>query len=62
MFTDEPGNSKYPTAGTINFLKDIPVTVSVIGTNDTFQQQVALQTDGVWMVIPDANKINEPYH
>ncbi len=62
IFTDEPGNSKYPTAGTINFLKDIPVTVSVIGTNDTFQQQVALQTGGIWMVIPDANKINEPYH
>ncbi len=62
IWTDEPGNPKYPTIGTINFLKDIPVTVSVIGTTDTFQQQVALQTGGIWMAIPDANKINESYH
>ena len=62
IFTDEPGNPKYPTAGTIQYLKEIPVTISVVGTTDTFQQQVARQTGGIWIAIPNANKINEPYH
>lgn len=61
VFTDEPGDPKYPTAGTIQFLKEMPVTVSVIGTNDSFQQQVTQQTGGIWVAIPNGHKINRPY-
>ena len=62
VFTDEPGDPKVPTTGTIALLKDIPVVVCVIGTNDTFQQQVAQQTGGMWVAIPNANKRQQPHH
>ena len=61
VFTDEPGDPKSPIAGTIALLKEIPVVVCVIGTNDTFQQQVAQQTGGMWVAIPNANKKQQPY-
>ena len=62
VFTDEPGNPKYPIAGTITLLQEIPVVVCVIGTNDTFQRQVARQTGGIWVAIPNANKRQQPHH
>ncbi len=62
LFTDEPGNPKQPIAGTISLLKEKPVVVSVIGTIDTFQQQVAQQTGGIWVAMPNGYKMNRPYH
>ena len=62
LITDEPGNPKYPIAGTITLLQEIPVVVCVIGTPDTFQQQVAQQTGGIWVALPNANKRQQPHH
>lgn len=62
VITDEPGNPKYPIAGTITLLQEIPVVVCVIGTKDTFQQQVARQTGGIWVALPNANKRQQPHH
>lgn len=61
FMTDEPIKMKSPT-GTIQFLQDIPVVVSVIGTSDTFQQQVAQQTGGIWVAMPNGHKMNKIYH
>lgn len=61
VFTDEPGDPKTPITGTIALLKDIPVVVCVLGTHDTFQQQVAQQTGGIWVAIPNGNKKQQPY-
>ncbi len=61
FITDEPGDPKFSIAGTIGYLKDIPVVVSVIGTSDKFQQQVAIQTGGVYVKMPNAHKINSRY-
>ncbi|MDE0085076.1 MAG: VWA domain-containing protein [Candidatus Poribacteria bacterium] len=61
LMTDEPVKMKSPT-GTIQFLQDIPVIVSVIGTSDTFQQQVAQQTGGIWVAMPNGHKMNKPNH
>ena len=61
LITDEPGDPKYPIAGTIGYLKDIPVVVSVIGTADNFQQQVATQTGGVFVRIPNGHAQKTPY-
>ncbi len=54
LMTDEPGNPKAPIAGTIGLLKELPVVVSVIGATDPFQQQVAKQTGGVYVRMPNA--------
>ncbi len=62
VFTDEPGNPKSPIAGTIAYLNDIPVVVCVIGTSDSFQQQVAQQTGGIWVALPNGNKRQQPHH
>ena len=61
LMTDEPVKMKSPT-GTIQFLQDIPVIVSVIGTSDTFQQRVAQQTGGIWVAMPNGHKVNKTYH
>ncbi len=58
LITDEPGNPKAPFEGTIALLKDLPVTVSVLGAADNFQQQVAAQTSGVYVTIPNGHKKN----
>ncbi len=60
FITDEPGNSKQPITGTIGLLKELPVTVSVIGTADTFQRSVAQSTGGVYVKMPNAHKKNSP--
>ncbi len=62
LFTDEPGNPKQPIAGTISLLKEKSVVVNVIGTIDTFQQQVAQQTGGIWVAMPNGHKLNKTYH
>ena len=60
LITDEPGDPKYPVTGIIGLLKDLPVTVSVIGAADTFQLSVASQTGGVYVKMPNAHKHNSP--
>ena len=60
FITDEPGNPKQPITGTIGLLKELPVTVSVIGTADTFQHSVAQQTGGVFVKMPNAHPRNIP--
>ena len=57
LITDEPGNSKQPIKGNIGLLKEHSVTVSVIGTADKFQRAVA---NGVYVIMPNAHKINSP--
>lgn len=60
LITDEPGNPKAPTAGTIGLLKELPVVVSVIGAGDPFQKEVASQTGGVYVQMPNASH-STPY-
>lgn len=60
LITDEPGNPKQPVAGTIGLLKEMSVTVSVLGATDSFQQSVAHQTGGVYVIMPNAHKQNSP--
>lgn len=62
LITDEPGDPKDPIAGTIKLLKEMSAVVSVIGTADTFQQQVAQQTGGIWVAMPNGHKMNKPNH
>ena len=62
VFTDEPGDPKHTTGGTLQLLKEMPATVSVIGTTDTFHQQLAQQTGGIWVAIPNGHKRNDLYH
>ena len=57
LITDEPGNSKQPIKGNIGLLKELPVTVSVIGTADKFQRSVV---NGVYVIMPNAHKTNSP--
>ena len=58
LITDEPGNPKEHIDGTIGLLNDMSVTVHVLGATDTFQQQVAAQTGGVYVKMPNAYNIN----
>lgn len=53
-----PTRLPQPIAATIEYLKELPVTVHVIGTTDNFQQQVASQTGGVFVKMPNAHNIN----
>lgn len=61
LITDEPGDPQHPIAGTIGLLKELPVVVSVIGAADAFQQQVALQTGGVFVTLPNAYTQNQQF-
>ena len=61
LITDEPGDPKHPIEGTIALLAEIPVVVSVLGALDAFQKQVALQTGGVFVTIPNAHSRNTLY-
>ena len=61
LITDEPGNPKAHIEGTIAMLNDMSITVHALGATDTFQQQVAAQTGGVYVHIPNGHKVNEPY-
>ena len=61
LITDEPGNPKAPIAGTIGLLSELPVVVSVIGASDPFQKQVAAETGGVYVRMPNALPRRTPY-
>ena len=61
LITDEPGDPKAPTAGTIGLLRELPVVVSVIGATDPFQRQVASATGGVYVRMPNAYTRSTPY-
>ncbi len=54
LITDEPGNPKQPVSGTIGLLRDMSVTVSVLGATNT------LQIGGVYVKMPNAHKHNSP--
>ncbi len=54
LITDEPGNPKQPITGTIGLLRDMSVTVSVLGVTNT------LQIGGVYVKMPNAHKQNSP--
>ncbi|MYF56480.1 VWA domain-containing protein [Candidatus Poribacteria bacterium] len=62
VFTDEPGDPKQTTGGTLQLIKQMPAIVSVIGTTNTFHQQLAQQTGGIWVAIPNGHKRNDLYH
>ena len=52
MSIDEPAKGKHSPAVITQMLKDKGVRVSVIGSIDNFQKQVAAETGGVWKAIP----------
>ena len=58
LITDEPGDPAQLGAEYIALLKELPVTVSVIGAADNFQLSVASQTGGVYVKMPNAYNIN----
>ena len=61
LLTDEPGDPKQHIAGTIGYLKELSVVVNVLGAADNFQQQVASQTGGVYVKMPNAHTQNNRY-
>ena len=48
LITDEPAEGEYSALAIIQMLQQKHVLVSVVGTYDDFQQQVATKTGGVW--------------
>ena len=61
LVTDEPAKGEFSPAAIIQMLQEKHVRVSVIGTSDHFQKQVAKQTGGVWKTIPGGRKTDTPY-
>ncbi len=61
LITDEPAEGEYSALATIQMLQEKQVLVSVVGTYDDFQQQVAIQTGGVWVPIPKGHTTNNSY-
>ena len=61
LITDEPAEGEYSALAIIQMLQQKHVLVSVVGTYDDFQQQVAFQTGGVWVPIPDGHTTNNSY-
>ncbi len=61
LVTDEPAKGEYSPLAIIQMLEQKQVLVSVIGTYDDFQQQVATKTHGVWVPIPDGQRTNNSY-
>lgn len=61
LITDEPAEGKYSAAATIQLLQQMHARVSVVGTFDDFQQQVAAKTGGVWVPIPEGHTTNNLY-
>ena len=58
LVTDEPVSKNASSSGIIQFLKEKHAVVSVIGTYDNFQLEVALKTGGVWVPIPKGHVTN----
>jgi len=61
LITDEPADGKYSSLAIIKMLQEKRVLVSVIGTYDDFQQQVASKTGGIWVPIPEGHTTNNLY-
>ena len=61
LITDEPADGEYSAPAIIQMLQQKRVLVSVVGTYDDFQQQVAIQTGGVWVPIPMGHTTNNSY-
>lgn len=61
LITDEPAGGEYSPLAIIQMLQQKHVLVSVVGTYDNFQQQVAIQTGGVWVPIPQGHTTNNSY-
>ncbi len=61
LVTDEPTEGKRSPLVIIDMLQQKQILVSVIGTYDDFQRQVATTTGGVWVPIPDGRRKNNSY-
>jgi hypothetical protein len=61
LITDEPAEGAYSSLAIIQMLQQKHVLVSVVGTYDDFQQQVATKTGGVWVPIPEGHTTNNSY-
>lgn len=61
LITDEPADGEYSSLAIIQMLQEKRVLVSVVGTYDDFQQQVANKTGGVWIPIPEGHTTNNLY-
>ncbi len=61
LVTDEPAKGKYSALATIQLLQGKHAIVSVIGTYDDFQHEVAVRTGGVWIPIPGGHTSNNSY-
>ena len=61
LATDEPAEGEYSPLAIIQMLEQKQVIVSVVGTYDDFQQQVATKTGGVWVPIPAGQTTNNSY-
>ena len=56
LVTDEPAEGEYSSLAIIQMLQQKQVLVSVVGTYDDFQQQVATKTGGIWVPIPEGQR------
>ena len=61
LITDEPAEGEYSSLAIIQMLEQKQILVSVVGTYDDFQQQVASKTGGVWVPIPKGHTTNNLY-
>ena len=61
LVTDEPAEGEYSSLAIIQLLQQKQVLVSVVGTYDDFQQQVATKTGGIWVPIPEGQRTNNSY-
>ena len=61
LVTDEPAEGEYSPFAIIHMLQQKQILVSVVGTYDDFQQQVASKTGGVWVPIPEGHTTNNSY-
>lgn len=61
LITDEPADGEYSPLAIIQMLQQKHVRVSVVGTYDDFQQQVASKTGGIWVPIPEGHTTNNLY-
>ena len=61
LITDEPAAGEYSPLAIIKMLEKKQILVSVVGTYDDFQQQVARKTGGVWVPIPEGHTTNNLY-
>ena len=61
LITDEPAAGEYSPLAIIQMLQQKHILVSVVGTYDDFQQQVANKTGGIWVPIPEGHTTKNLY-